>query len=56
MGFTLGSYEALKRGEKPHIAAFAPPKHVIQTRPAIFQTVSRETVWKIAEELDEGEF
>jgi hypothetical protein len=29
MGFTLGSYEALKRGEKPLIAAFAPPKQAI---------------------------
>jgi hypothetical protein len=26
MGFTLGSHKAVKRGEKPLIAAFAPPK------------------------------
>jgi hypothetical protein len=40
MDFTLESHEALKRGEKRPHCRFAPSEHVIQTRKAIFQTVS----------------
>jgi hypothetical protein len=41
MGFTLESYKTLKRDERPLIAALRYQKHVIQTRKAIFQTVSQ---------------
>jgi len=41
------SHEALKRGEKCPNCRFGLPKHVIQTRKAIFQTVSLSSSVKI---------